>query len=384
MKLINPPELDEVEVSLFGPGYGESIAVHLGYGDWMVVDSCLGDDEKTAAPLAYFNDLSIDPSSGVKLIVATHWHDDHIRGLAQIVGECSSAKFILSQAFRSSEFFTYTELWRSQSTIGSPVSEFATVFDKLAQSGRLNKNKHGDIGLRFAVANRCVWKRPADHLKCPCAAEIFSLSPSDCAIQKSHQLIASLIHPLEAHLAKPVLKGPNPFSVVLWIRVHGISLLLGADLEEKNNQFGGWKVIVESPERPQDKASLFKVPHHGSENGDHGPTWTKMLNDEPLAVLTPFDNGGVKLPKASDVNRICNRTPNAYITAVPTHKHSRPRTGSVNRTINETVCNIWRANDGFGQIRARKKIAAPQEAWKIELFGDASKLKCQDRESVQS
>lgn len=36
-----PPVADELEVSVFGPGVGESVVVHLGHGDWMVVDSCL-------------------------------------------------------------------------------------------------------------------------------------------------------------------------------------------------------------------------------------------------------------------------------------------------------------------------------------------------------
>lgn len=33
------PRLDEIEVSLLGPGYGESVVVHMGGGEWMVVDS---------------------------------------------------------------------------------------------------------------------------------------------------------------------------------------------------------------------------------------------------------------------------------------------------------------------------------------------------------
>ena len=35
-----PPASDEVELSLFGPGYGEAIAVHVGDGKWILIDSC--------------------------------------------------------------------------------------------------------------------------------------------------------------------------------------------------------------------------------------------------------------------------------------------------------------------------------------------------------
>ena len=37
------PSEDEVEITLLGPGYGESIVVHIGHGRWIVVDSCIND-----------------------------------------------------------------------------------------------------------------------------------------------------------------------------------------------------------------------------------------------------------------------------------------------------------------------------------------------------
>jgi len=43
------PAADEIEVTLFGPGYGEAIAVHLGEGAWLLVDSCI-DPESKAPP----------------------------------------------------------------------------------------------------------------------------------------------------------------------------------------------------------------------------------------------------------------------------------------------------------------------------------------------
>ena len=71
---------DQIEVTVIGPGFGESIVIHVGSNQWVVVDSCL--DSRTGAPaaLTYLNTLGVDPSVGVKLIVASHWHDDHIGG----------------------------------------------------------------------------------------------------------------------------------------------------------------------------------------------------------------------------------------------------------------------------------------------------------------
>ena len=42
----SPPGEDEFEVVLLGPGYGESIVLHVGYGGWIIVDSCINAEPK--------------------------------------------------------------------------------------------------------------------------------------------------------------------------------------------------------------------------------------------------------------------------------------------------------------------------------------------------
>ena len=54
------PDDDCLEVSLFGPGYGECVVVHLGFGDWVVVDSCIEPDSRDPIALAYFSAIGTD------------------------------------------------------------------------------------------------------------------------------------------------------------------------------------------------------------------------------------------------------------------------------------------------------------------------------------
>jgi glyoxylase-like metal-dependent hydrolase (beta-lactamase superfamily II) len=100
-----PPALTEIEISDFGPGYGESLVLHLGENNWLIVDSCL-DLTGEPAPLTYLRHIQIDPATSVKQFIATHWHDDHIRGLGRIMRECTSAAFVCSAALRTREFLT--------------------------------------------------------------------------------------------------------------------------------------------------------------------------------------------------------------------------------------------------------------------------------------
>lgn len=75
-----------MEVSLFGPGYGECVVLHLGHGEWVIIDSCISAAASDPAPIHYLASIGVDPDLEVGLVVATHWHDDHIRGMERLTG----------------------------------------------------------------------------------------------------------------------------------------------------------------------------------------------------------------------------------------------------------------------------------------------------------
>jgi hypothetical protein len=79
------------------------------------------------------------------------------------------------------------------------------------------------------------------------------------------------------------------------------TLLLGADLEEDGDSDLGWSAIVSMNERPQGKAQIFKIPHHGSKNGHYRPVWDLMLVKNPISILTPWSKGS-GLPAPTDIN----------------------------------------------------------------------------------
>ena len=99
----NPPKDSEFELSLFGPGYGECIVLHIGGGKWVIVDSFCGSNS-TPRAIRYLEEVGVNPKESVCLIVATHWHDDHIRGMADLVKTCRKANFCCSSALLKKEF----------------------------------------------------------------------------------------------------------------------------------------------------------------------------------------------------------------------------------------------------------------------------------------
>ena len=150
-----------------------------------------------------------------------------------------------------------------------------------------------------------------------------------------------------------------------------MAVLLGSDLEKQ-----GWIEILESKARPAGKASAFKVPHHGSKSAHEQGVWSRMLDPEPFAVLTPWYRGDRSLPCQDDVRRILSNTPNAYVTAsIGASGRVRARTNkTVDRTIRESGISLRSLPTSSGAIRLRRPCGSGVR-WRVEKFGSARHLK---------
>lgn len=346
-----PPGKNEFEVTLFGPGYGESVVLHVGNGAWIIVDSCI-DRENAPVAIDYLHRLGVDPTDAVVLVVATHWHDDHIRGMARLIATCTSAKFCCAGALCCKEFLEVVGALEahSSSTTTSGLREIHGVFSHLKRSAAPPTP---------ALANRRI-------LVCD-ACEVWSLSPDDSVFQAFLESIGALLpKPRQTRIRARSLS-PNEVAVTLWIQLGDVAVVLGSDLERR-----GWTRILQSNERPPGTASAFKIPHHGSRNAHEPEVWTRMLVAEPVAVLTPWRTAGRELPTPADVRRIRFATPNAYATA----KHypsARTRPGMVDRTLREVGVTLRRVPASSGAIRLRRRLDA-DIAWSVETFGTAYRL----------
>lgn len=152
-----PPSREQFELSVFGADSGESLVLHLGMGQWMVVDSCKDPETDEPAALAYLNTLGVDPSD-VRLILATHWDDDHIAGLGDCVAASANATFGCSAAYVGKEFQALT-LAYPPSIPKSGVREMLTCFDALKK--RPVSSPGGRIPKRV-IEDQTTWRREDD------------------------------------------------------------------------------------------------------------------------------------------------------------------------------------------------------------------------------
>lgn len=379
-----PPRPDEIEVSIFGPSYGESVVVHTGNNEWLIVDSCNYPSSREPIPLNYLKQLGVEPSRDVKLIVATHWHDDHVRGLSSIFRECESAEFVFSEAVASEYFITLAKLLGGGSFVDEGpcgVDEFCAILTTMEERRRTEGNRW--ISPILAGANKRLWQNQrsrgntSDLPECkPCV--VYSLSPSDTASVLAKSKIAELIPESKDTKKRIPNLGTNYFSVVLWIDFEECAILLGADLEELGEPTLGWSAILVSKARPAGKAFLFKIPHHGSKTGHHPDLWSEMIEADPVAILAPCVRGANRLPTSGDITRLLSYTNETYITSLPVPKRRRKRDRTTEKLIHETVRSLKEVYFSTGQVRVRALPSDCEEGgrlkWSVDLFNGAQKL----------
>ena len=346
--LKTPPDPDEIEFTIFGPGYGEAIILHLGENNWMLVDSCLFPKTQEPISIYYLNQIGVHPNS-VRTIVASHWHDDHVKGLSALVKKYDQAEFFMSGIFNDREMI-----------------EFLAAFDEVEGLGRGTKELTQCIQLshnpQFAFQRTQLYDRIINSHQ----IKAMAFSPTSIAQIQSKRHYAKYLPGQgkgRVSFAPDLL--PNIEAVVIHVDLGDEAILLGSDLE---NHPAGWQAVIsDSMCLSKTPASVYKVAHHGSISGDHQDIWNKLLKDNPYVSLTPFIRGDKNLPTDEDRVRLREKSKYAFISS---GKSRKPKMDySIEQRLSDMCKNLSLVNPGFGGVRFRKKLGSIN--WDIKLIGDA-------------
>lgn len=356
---LSPPADQELEFSLFGPRYGESALLHYGFGRWLVIDSCLAKSGRPAA-LEYLRTLGVNPGRSVRFVLASHFDDDHIRGLSEILRESENARFSVSSAMSREEFQAFLKPSMALS------ASFPGGASELGKCLQIVKSRAGK-GLTAASANKVIFRDARNSIQ---LVEVIALTPSD-------ELVARTINNLvglrpDGPRVRMTFKN-NDVSVVTQINVGPVQILHGADLERRADGSIGWLGILDDPDRSPINASLYKISHHGSENGDHDRIWAELVGADSPAALAPFSKGS-GLPSQADKERMLARGNSIYSSTKVVRKRKKFADNTIRRALKDGNIKAWESNGLPGQIRFRRPVAV-DGAFDIALFGDACELR---------
>lgn len=353
---------------MFGPGFGECVVLHMGDGNWAVIDSCLDVASKRPAALAYLDRIGADATKSVQLVVATHWHDDHIQGISEVFQTAVNSVFACSGAVQPPALNEVLSRWMGTRFLagGSGIDELHGVMAELKKRSADSRY----VTPRLATVGKTLW--PITGKPNSMGMIIKSLSPSDAAVLVAiGRLEGVLSASNNRRLRLPNLQ-QNDTSVVMSVEAGGHRVLLGGDLHVRGDRSFGWLAIVDDHAGADARHHGFKVGHHGSQSSYHEELWGKLLVEQPFAVTTPFVGGKVRLPSVSDCERILAKTKNAYLTAPPLPAKFRDANRAVERTVEEATLSVQMVPGKYGHVRLRKNVEKPLTApWRVELFGAA-------------
>lgn len=354
------PQSDEIEITLLGRGFGESIVLHIGDGDWVVIDSLL-DKSKNSAPREYLESLGVAPER-VKVVVATHWHDDHVGGISKLYAWASSAKLVMPvvKTFRELATFISAQQPSGAAAVTNGVSELRQLVATIKAEGRA-KAVH-------CQADLTIHRKASADLGCEVV--LYALSPLaadlDLFITRLGEAATS------GNLAKRLQPfAPNDVSVAALLTLGDDAVLLGADLEVTAEPERGWRAVLASDTRPPIRASAYKIAHHGSENADCDELWSELLTASPVSVLSPF-NKGKGLPTQVQVTRILTKSKNAHVTNITPFRKYRDKGTMTKAAIEAANLNLRPGHREVGRVTLRKRLPDPD--WAISYEGGASDL----------
>ena len=362
------PTASEVEVSLFGPGFGECIVCHLGYSQWIVIDSCV--NQQTGNPIAidYLSGLGVDVAKDVKLVVATHWHDDHVQGIATLFSAASSAKFAMSAALQKKEFLAMLEASSKINLVRaeSGTSELKAVFEEIKRTKTLRRMTGPDI---WAQSGMLLFEYGAGEN----SIQLRALSPSAHVVTSAVGRLSEMMPNAGETFRRFHQNHPNDTSVVIQARIRGQTLLFGGDLLVGGNDHSGWRGVMLSDFHGGLESQCFKISHHGSENACFPKVWEKLVDDDGVAILTRFTKGRKPLPSPEDIARLLEKQPDVYITTARRRRPKRRR--RLEKTISGVLSNRSTLARIPGQVRVRIDASKANAVPAIELFNGASNLR---------
>lgn len=301
--VLTRPEDNELEVSIFGSGYGESVVIHIPHVGWGIIDSCVQkfDGQPIVPPLEYLLKILDHPYPKLAFFILTHPHEDHCKGIDKIIKGYPGG---IERVCRY-DGFGLREL-RAQNA--NKNTELRRIVPGLVYAFRaMNEAKDKGSQLKDLSEMTLVFdKRIKTKNDCFIDIRMMALSPSaESKVKYREELIKAINIEEGSFLVEKDCTDHNLISVALVLTVGNLQVVFGGDVEAGTNNETGWAGIVSNINEFPLWAHIVKVPHHGSENAHNDLAWEKFCSrGKPIALIAPFLNGSVALPKENDVERI--------------------------------------------------------------------------------
>jgi hypothetical protein len=293
-------KIETLQLFFFGPGFGESIAVHLPDGQWGLVDCYIRRNEEGVGVLEFLRQKGVGE---LAFFCLTHPHADHYMGAEQVLNQFAGR---------------IHRLWQWDGLTTKALETRAIVAAKVRAAKRRNSRADecadGLLAVIEAIANGRKKIREYRRVTSPTSL-LKTCDYEISAIRPNHNLVADIEDKI---LAKNVNAGYfvlnedeegsllNNLSIVLLLEFGEARVLLLGDAEG----------AAEALHQSITQITAIKIAHHGSCNGLGAdgfccpPTEAASI---PCLVITPYSKN--RLPRIEMIERYRIATKNLIVTA---------------------------------------------------------------------
>ncbi len=343
------PADDEVEITLFGRGKGESLAVHLGNRRWIVVDSFMTGRGRKKVPIArwYLDALEVEPTE-VECLIITHFHADHYKGMDKLYYHYESSRLLLTDAWGKEQF----KRVRGAPYAPQSIRDLAGIYEH----ARSHTIAPDNATRRLDTIH--VGSGPID----AGGVRLLALSPTTAAVAEADAEVGAALQAGSWEGVDTALKDDNRCSVALHLSVGDRCALLAADLIDHPDF--GWVAALDHPGHDElEPVDYAKAPHHGSRRtADHQTAWGRLLGDRPITTVAPYA-GSHPIPSNADLDHLATASDQVWLAAPAFDRDAHPRSEDIEEGREVTPEPI------VGFVRARRRPGS--ERWDVRGFGAA-------------
>lgn len=307
---ISPTRKNEFELTFFGPGFGESIVMHIPGVGWGVVDSCefAPENDQWIPPLEYLKSQNV---RCLAFLVLSHPHIDHLKGFEGIIdnylGRIDRVCLYAGQGAREYSAYLVRQGIKGTpgaNTLASVLGSFKRAVDNGAEYRRLSTMTQIIPRQTVSVEGNAF------------EVEVLSLSPSFADEETYVDILRGAIPRQNEQLKHIPDENHNLIASALWISVGQTNVILGSDVLKGQSKVSGWRGIVNSKDTPELCIKTLKVPHHGSPTSYFNQAWQEHCKDgKIISIIAPFDRGAKPRPSREDISRTKSQSERVGLTS---------------------------------------------------------------------
>lgn len=338
-------QFDKTEIIIFGKGYGESILIRVSESKYIMIDSFI--DNESGKPIAvwYLETIGLNVDSIIG-IVCTHWDDDHVKGISQIIKSSSKPVPIYTPlALSKKEVIDYLTYLKNEDKGSEFIEAIRYVKDKKCY-------------FLYVVNDRSMFEKELSLV----GVSLKALSPSD---EQYQTFLENIIIPKAGEEKKFKQFGRNELSIVSYLECPNSISLFAGDFE--NSSTNDWTKLIDKYNYLK-KCEIVKTPHHGSENGYHDGIYNS-LSLLPISIITRFNR--FDLPSDEILKKISSKSKETFVIGGKKIT-DKDQTRNLTKYLNSGIKKRMSINDlRVGFIKLTKDISS--QTWDIEKYGSVEK-----------